>query len=118
MNSPSGGAGFRTELSPFASRTVTRHMARGVVGAILIAMVVGRAPNQPVLTLMAALGALVAFRGCPMCWSVGLVETVLRRHRDGIASRRSGPTLAAGQTLTSSACPEECHACGPNPRSA
>jgi hypothetical protein len=27
-------------------------------------------------------GALVCLRGCPMCWTVGLIETMLHRKTD------------------------------------
>lgn len=36
---------------------------------------------SPVLAIAAGLLAVIAFRGCPMCWSVGLVETVAARRR-------------------------------------
>ncbi len=30
-------------------------------------------------TLVPLAGTLVSFRGCPLCWTAGLVETVLHR---------------------------------------
>ncbi|MGJ7415493.1 hypothetical protein AB9128_06490 [Streptomyces cinereoruber] len=60
----------------FASATVPRHLARGAIGfgALVGALVLFRAVG-PVGLLLAPIG-LVALRGCPMCWAVGLVETV------------------------------------------
>ena len=30
----------------------------------------------PVLAALLGVGALIAFRGCPMCWLTGLVQTL------------------------------------------
>lgn len=60
----------------FASDSVPRHLARGavgfgaLVGSLALLPVVG-----PASLLLAPVG-LVALRGCPMCWAIGLVETV------------------------------------------
>lgn len=70
----------RTSMSsPFASRSVGRHYARGALGLLaLVAAVVGAAAATP-----AALGLLivtvVSWRGCPTCWVVGLIQTQERR---------------------------------------
>ena len=37
---------------------------------------------HPWLSLGAGVAALVALRGCPMCWTVGLVETLSQGRRD------------------------------------
>lgn len=60
----------------FASATVPRHLARGAIGfgALAGSLVLLRAVG-PASLLLAPIG-LVALRGCPMCWAVGLVETV------------------------------------------
>ena len=69
------------ERSPFASRTVARHLLRGAVGMALLAAMFATASNSPVLAIAAGLCALIALRGCPMCWTIGLVETVVDRVR-------------------------------------
>lgn len=69
------------ERSPFASRTVTRHLLRGAAGATLALVALDVAATSPVVAIAAGLAALVALRGCPMCWTVGLVETVVGRVR-------------------------------------
>ncbi|MFG3711041.1 hypothetical protein [Micromonospora sp. NPDC047730] len=60
----------------FASQSLARHLARGVVGfggligSIALLPIVG-----PVSLLLFPVG-LLALRGCPMCWAVGLVQTL------------------------------------------
>ena len=69
------------QRSPFASRTVTRHLLRGAAGVALLVVAFTTGATSPVLALAAGLAALIALRGCPMCWSIGLVETVVDRVR-------------------------------------
>ena len=69
--------------SPFASASVPRHLARG--GAGLLALGGGLLPLHAgglfgMLGAAAAVGlAVVLLRGCPMCWIIGLIETVALR---------------------------------------
>lgn len=67
-------------MDMFASATLVEHLLRGAagIGAIWLAVVFSAS-----LWLSLGLGvlALLAFRGCPMCWTVGLVETVRARLR-------------------------------------
>ncbi len=59
----------------FASRSVARHLVRGAVGlTLLVAAFVLGATWSPVALLL-ALPAVVALRGCPTCWALGLVQT-------------------------------------------
>ena len=67
------------ERSPFSSSSVTRHLLRGALGALLVAFALGSFGSHPVLAVAAGLGAVVAWRGCPMCWTIGLFETVAGR---------------------------------------
>ena len=68
-----GGAGTQQN---FASASVPRHLARGVIGlgifagAVALATVVG-----PAGLLLAPFG-LIALRGCPTCWTIGLIQTI------------------------------------------
>ncbi len=78
---PAPGRTGRTACSPIASRTVPRHLLRGAVGAALLAWAVGSASVHPILAITTSLSALVALRGCPLCWTIGLVETVIHRRR-------------------------------------
>ena len=64
--------------SVFGSRSVTRHLLRGGIAAALLAFAVLNELSWPPLTI-AAVGLAVSFmRGCPMCWTVGLFETIAR----------------------------------------
>jgi hypothetical protein len=62
----------------FASKSVTRHVVRGVLGfgAIIAAFALIPVFGWPSLVLV-PLGML-ALRGCPVCWILGLIETVSR----------------------------------------
>lgn len=60
----------------FASKSVGRHLARGALGfGLLGAAIVLTARIGPPGLLLAPLG-LVALRGCPTCWIVGLIQTL------------------------------------------
>ena len=45
----------------FGNRTVGLHLLRGLAGAVALAT------------------ALWAWKGCPTCWMIGLIETLARR---------------------------------------
>jgi hypothetical protein len=63
----------------FKSGSVAGHLVRGILGFGLLAIALLYAQDLGWWTLAPVVVALVAFRGCPMCWIVGLVETVLQR---------------------------------------
>jgi hypothetical protein len=64
------------ERSIFASNSVPRHLMRGVIGfGLIAAALVLTTSRGPVALLLAPIG-VVALRGCPTCWIVGLVETI------------------------------------------
>ncbi|MFF5971132.1 hypothetical protein ACFY7C_06345 [Streptomyces sp. NPDC012769] len=62
----------------FASKSVPRHLARGAIGFGLIIGSIAMVPVAGPVTLLAAPLALIAFRGCPTCWMVGLAQTISR----------------------------------------
>ncbi|MFD4374855.1 hypothetical protein [Streptomyces sp. NPDC058486] len=62
----------------FASKSVPRHLARGALGFGLIIGSIALVPVAGPATLLAAPLALIAFRGCPTCWMVGLAQTISR----------------------------------------
>ena len=72
-----------------ASKSLVEHAMRGVIGlsAIAAAIIVGR--EQGVAALFASLAlaavALLAFRGCPICWTIGIFETARNRFGSGKA---------------------------------
>ena len=65
----------------FASKTITEHLLRGAIGiaAFVAAAVLGTL--QPLLALALLPVALIALRGCPLCWTMGLVQTAIARLR-------------------------------------
>ncbi|WP_405365826.1 hypothetical protein [Kitasatospora sp. NBC_00039] len=74
-----------TDRPDFSSTSLPRHLARGAVGfgalAGSFALVPVAGPVSllllPVSLLLLPVGVL-ALRGCPMCWAVGLAQTVSR----------------------------------------
>lgn len=67
-------------MDMFASSTLAGHLLRGVVGIGAIWLAIDFSAS-PWLSLGLGVFALLAFRGCPMCWTIGLVETVRARFR-------------------------------------
>jgi hypothetical protein len=65
--------------SPFASTSIKRHYVRGALGLLaLVAAVAGAAVGTPAALALLIL-TVAAWRGCPTCWAVGLMQT---RERD------------------------------------
>jgi hypothetical protein len=63
----------------FGSAVLGAHLMRGAAAAAFLAWDIVQETAHPWLSLGAGLAALVALRGCPMCWTVGLVETLFRK---------------------------------------
>ena len=66
----------------FGSAFLGAHLMRGAAAAALLAWAIVHQTAHPWLSLGAGVAALVALRGCPMCWTVGLVETLSQARRD------------------------------------
>lgn len=83
-----GGVSNATPASPatdpvgalFASRSVTAHLVRGVLGLVLAVASLAAAPQQPA-ALLGLVGTVVLWRGCPTCWCLGLAATLAGRER-------------------------------------
>jgi hypothetical protein len=71
----------------FASRSLAEHVLRGGAGFALIALAFWLAPLSLWVLLLVPLGLLL-LRGCPMCWTVGLIQTLTSRR-----SANSGNTV-------------------------
>lgn len=69
----------------FGSAFLGAHLMRGAAAAALLAWAIVDQAAHPWASFGAGVAALVALRGCPMCWTVGLVETLSRGRR--------GPTI-------------------------
>ena len=68
----------RSATGMFASESLIGHLLRGGIGMGLLVWAIQH-QTQGALSWAAALGALLAFRGCPMCWTIGLVESVMQK---------------------------------------
>lgn len=65
----------------FATQTLSGHLIRGAVAFALLYLAINQQHAHPGWSMLAGLLALVAMRGCPACWTIGLVETVQQRLR-------------------------------------
>ena len=55
---------------------LTAHLVRGGTAAVLIAWALLFARTQPALAVAAGVMAVIAMRGCPACWMLGLFDTL------------------------------------------
>lgn len=62
----------------FASASVPRHLARGVAGFGALIGAIALLPVFGAFSLLLAPVGLLALRGCPTCWVIGLIQTVSR----------------------------------------
>jgi hypothetical protein len=62
----------------YASGSLARHLARGVVGLGALIGSVALIPLVGPISLVLIPVGLVALRGCPTCWLIGLTETFSR----------------------------------------
>src|SRR5262249_52469019 len=81
----------------FATQTLTGHVIRGAVAFALLYLAIEQQHLHPVASLLAGLLALVAMRGCPVCWTIGLAETI----RQGYGVTRSLTTHGGPSRHTS-----------------
>jgi uncharacterized membrane protein len=59
----------------FASRSVPRHVVRGVLGLPLLVAAFALVGWWGPSALLLAVPAVVLLRGCPTCWLLGLAQT-------------------------------------------
>lgn len=79
----------------FATRTLSGHLIRGAVAVALMCVAISQQHPHPAWSMLAGLLALVAMRGCPACWTVGLVEALHQRTGPLKRSLRQGSVPAA-----------------------
>jgi hypothetical protein len=72
----------------FPSRSIWMQLARGVVGLVLLYLVLNHLDDWRWWALLPGIAAVASLGGCPLCWTAGLVQTVL--------NRRSGPACPDG----------------------
>ncbi|HMC14258.1 MAG TPA: hypothetical protein VKI18_01410 [Albitalea sp.] len=63
----------------FASASLAGHLIRGAAAAALIACALSIEGTHPAIALLAGAAGMLALRGCPICWAVGLAETIAQR---------------------------------------
>ena len=69
----------------FCSSSIGTHLLRGLGAAVLLGLAVwfGTADGLHIVIRLAAaplaVGAFLLLRGCPMCWLIGLFETIGKR---------------------------------------
>lgn len=71
----------RSAAGLFASNTFTGHLVRGAVAFALLYIAISQQHQHPWWALFSGALSLVAMRGCPICWTIGLVETASQRWR-------------------------------------
>jgi hypothetical protein len=64
------------DRSPLAGASIGRHLTRGALGFGLIGSAVALIPSVGPAALLLAAPGMVALRGCPTCWIIGLVQTI------------------------------------------
>ena len=63
----------------FCNTSITRHLLRGAVAFGLLLAALSPTELPTLLRSAAAGGAFLLMRGCPMCWLLGLFESIARR---------------------------------------
>jgi hypothetical protein len=63
----------------FCSRSVSVHLLRGIGAVTLLVAAFAFGRDHVWLWPPLLIGAVVLLRGCPMCWLVGLLETIVDR---------------------------------------
>lgn len=62
----------------FASKSLPVHLVRGIAGFGSIGASIALGPVIGWVSLLLLPVGLVALRGCPTCWAIGLVHTISR----------------------------------------
>jgi len=65
-------------MTDFASTSLPRHLFRGAVGFGALVGAIALIPFVGLLALLLAPIGLLALRGCPTCWTIGLIQTISR----------------------------------------
>lgn len=71
-------AAVTSEGARFASASVPRHIARGVIGFGALIGSLALLPAVGWVSLLLLPVGVLALRGCPTCWAIGLAETISR----------------------------------------
>ena len=66
-------------LKVFLANGLAAHLLRGVLGFPLLFWAIAHASGDPAVALAAGVAALIALRGCPMCWLLGFCFVSYRK---------------------------------------
>jgi hypothetical protein len=69
----------------FGNRSITVHLLRGVLGFASLYAAASCVSTRPWLMVILIPLALFLLKGCPMCWTLGLIETLamaVHRHTE------------------------------------
>ena len=86
----------------FASKSLFEHLLRGLLGAGLVALGIAFSSAHPWAALVAFPAALVALRGCPTCWTVGLIQVLAAK----LQGREVSASCVDGSCTNGSRTPE------------
>jgi hypothetical protein len=86
------------DAHPFASATLGRHLVRGLAGFGLVAAAFGLLGVVGPLSFALLPLGLLALRGCPMCWTLGLDRAPVARPSAALVRGRSMPSEARDVT--------------------
>ncbi len=62
----------------FASKSLSEHLVRGGVGLGALIGSIALIPVAGLVSLLLLPVGVVALRGCPTCWAIGLMQTLSR----------------------------------------
>ncbi|GAA1558757.1 hypothetical protein GCM10009789_10240 [Kribbella sancticallisti] len=68
--------GTETDGRDFASASLPRHLVRGVIGLGALIGSVALIPAVGLVSLLLLPVGALALRGCPTCWTIGLLQTI------------------------------------------
>lgn len=74
------------DANSFASSSVRVHLVRGLIGLTLLVSAFALIPACGPFTLLLAPFGVLALRGCPTCWAIGLGATVSRGRRERLCA--------------------------------
>ncbi|MFZ6643667.1 hypothetical protein ACO0LL_28345 [Undibacterium sp. TC4M20W] len=65
----------------FCSTSVRVHLLRGLGALALVVAAFSLEPFGMIWSGLALIAAFLLMRGCPMCWMMGLIETIYERRK-------------------------------------
>lgn len=80
----------------FCSRSVSVHLLRGLGAVLLLIAAFALGREHVWLWPPLLIGAVVLLRGCPMCWTIGLLEIIGRGRQAGQGRSQDAAQSAPG----------------------